>query len=289
MEYRRQLRVLLKMRSKGLLFTNFGVCVMVTLIAHILSMLGGYAAGLVLPPANDVLYAPDITVYYPQFLLFYGILLGIMLLVSPLTMGSYAWFSELSMMRKPKIREIFNWLGDVRLTCKAFGASLWFAGLCLAWSLAFLGIPIATVIFISANVTRIAVSAVVFLSGLITLLTISGVVLTFVRVISYLPALYVLAAHPDMRIREVFRECSLFMAGRRWEFLELVLSFTGWFLLQNFSCGLIALFVKPYFSLTVLSFTQHARGTWLAEHGKNAVDAVWTPETTRQEEDGMDV
>ncbi len=289
MEYRRQLRVLLKMRSKGLLFPNFGVCVVVTLVTHIISMLGGYAAGLVLPPANDVLYAPDITVYYPQFLTYYGILLGILLLASPLTMGSYAWFSELSMMRKPKIREIFNWLGDMRLTCKALGASLWFAGLCLAWTLVFLGIPIATVLFISANVTRMAAGAVVFLSGLITLLTISGVVLMAVRVFSYLPALYVLAAHPDMRIREVFRECSLFMTGRRWEFMELILSFAGWFLLQNFSCGLVSLFVKPYFSLTVLSFTQQARGTWLAEHGKNVVDAVWTPKTTTQGEDGMDV
>lgn len=289
MEHRRQLRVLLKLRAKGLFFTNFALCLIITLITYAISMLGGYAAGLVLPPANDVLYAPDLSVYYPQFLLFYGILLGVTLLSSPLTMGSYAWFSELSMMRRPKVREVFNWLGDIRLTVKAFGAELWFLGICVIWAVVFLGLPVATVVFISMNVERMAANAVVLLSGLITLLTVAGVVLTVVRAYSYLPALFVLAAHPEMRIRDAFRECSLFMTGRRWEFMELIISFLGWFLLESFSCGLVALYVKPYFNLSVLSFTQQARGIWLMETGKGTVDTVWTPDTTTQEEDDMDV
>ena len=289
MEYRRQLRVLLKLRAKGLFFTNFGLCIIITLITYVISLLGGYTAQLALPPVYDVLYAPDFSVYYPQFLMFYGMILGVTLLSSPLTMGSYAWFSELSMMRHPKMWDIFNWVGDIRLMLKAFGAQLWFFGICAIWTIVFLGLPVATVVFISVNVERMAVNSVIFLSGLIALLTIAGVILTVVRVYSYLPALFVLAAHPEMHIREVFHECTLFMAGRRWEFMVLVLSFLGWFLLESFSCGLVALYVKPYFNLSVLSFTQQARGTWLMESGKGTVDTVWTPNTMTWEEDDSDV
>ncbi len=60
-------------------------------------------------------------------------------------------------------------------------------------------------------------------------------------------------------------------------------------MLESFSCGLVALYVKPYFNLSVLSFTQQARGIWLMETGKGTVDTVWTPDTTTQEEDDMDV
>lgn len=288
MEYRRQLRVLLKMRAKGLFFTHFGVCIVVTLLTYAISMLGGYAAGLVLPPANEIMYTPDLSRYTMQFLMFYGILLGVTLLASPLTMGAYAWFSELSMLRKPKVREVFNWLGDPRLTIKSFGATLWFMGICLFWGAAFLGIPVLTILYVNFRVTEMAAGAVVFLAGLLAILSISGAVLTVVRACSFLPAFFVLAAHPDMHIREAFRECRLFMAGRRWEFFVLILSFAGWFLLGSFSCGLAILYVRPYFNLSVLSFTQQARGVWLAENGKGA-DTVWTPETEAHEEDDLDV
>ena len=105
------------------------------------TMLGGYAAGsYCLRRMTAVRTGPS--VYYPQFLLFYGILLGVTLLSSPLTMGSYAWFSELSMMRRPKVREVFNWLGDIRLTVKAFGAELWFLGICVIWAVVFWACPL---------------------------------------------------------------------------------------------------------------------------------------------------
>ena len=90
MERKRQLRMLLKLRAKGLLITNFGVCIVITIIMQAIPMLGGYAAGLVLPPTNELLYAPDISVYYPQMLRFYSIILGVTMLASPLTMGAYA-------------------------------------------------------------------------------------------------------------------------------------------------------------------------------------------------------
>lgn len=289
MEFRRRLRVLLKLRAKSMFLTNFGVCMAVTLITSAITMLGGYAAGLVLPSADSLLNAPDLSVYYPKILLFYGIALGTILLSSPLTMGAYAWFSELSMQRYQKIREVFSWLGDPRLTLKAFGATLWFLGISLVWAAAFLGIPVLTILFITARVKEMAVGAVVFLSGLLTLLVLTGAILTAVRVCAYLPAFFVLAAHPNMHIREVFRECSLFMQGRRWEFFELLLSFLGWFLLSSFTCGLVALYVRPYMNLTLLSFTQQARGSWLMENGKAFADAVWTPETANPEEEDEDV
>ncbi len=288
MEYRRRLRVLLKMRAKGIFYRNFPVCLAVTLITQAISMLGGYAAGLVLPSANDFVYAADPTIFLPQFLQFYGILYGVFLISAPLTMGSYAWFSDLSMQRSPKIREVFNWLGDFHLLLKAFGAMLWLTGLAILWALAYLGIPAATIWFVTAKLSQIPVQAVVFLSGILTMVTIVGTVFTVLRVFAYLPALYLLAAHPAMRIREAFRECSHFMSGRQGEFLELMISFAGWFLLNGFTGGLTSLYVSPYFNLTVLSFTQQARGIWLAEQGKQP-DAVWTPEEQEPREDDSDV
>lgn len=284
MEYRRKLRVLLKFRAKSLFAMNLGPCLVITLITHAVSMLGSYAAGLVLPSANEFVYAEDLTVYYPQILLFYGILLGVLLLMSPLTMGSYAWYSELSMMRKPKIREVFNWMGDLRLTFRAICSMLWFLAIALLWALAFLGVPVALVLFITSPAVSMDISAVVFLSGFLSFLLFTGTLLTVFRVCSYLPALFVIATHPQIRIREAFRECSLYMAGRRTEFVELLISFIGWFIVLSVTGGLAAFYVSPYFHLTLLSYAQQARGVWLAENGKEA-DPAWTPETEQTEED----
>ena len=286
MEFRRRLRVMLKMNARRLLFANLPACLAVTLITQAISLLGGFAAAMVLPAVNEFVYASDPVVYLPRFLLYYGILYGVFLLSAPLTMGGYAWFSELSMLRRPKIRDVFRWMDDFRLMGKAFGAMLWLTVLALGWGLAFLGIPAVTTILVTARLSSIPMSAAVTLSGFLVMLMFVGSALTIYRIVAYLPALYVLAAHPDMGIREVFRECSAFMAGRQWEFFELIISFIGWFIVNVFSNGLAGLYVTPYLSLTILLFTQRARITWLHNNGKEP-DPVWSlrPEGEKEDED----
>lgn len=286
MDFRRRLRVMLKLRARGLLYSNFLACVAVTLITQAISMLGGIAAGLVLPSANEFVYAADPTVYLPQFLQFYGILYGTFLISAPLTMGGYAWFSQLSMNRRQKIRSVFAWLDDFRLMGKAFSAMLWLTLLALGWGLLFLGAPAAITWFVTARFSDIPVSAAVTLSGFLGMLVIAGSALTIYRITSYLPALFVLAAHPEMGVREAFRECGEYLAGRQWEFFELILSFLGWFLINGLTNGLTGIFVTPYVTLTLLIFTQRVRGIWLKNSGKPD-DPVWTPEKEEQEDEDV--
>lgn len=284
MNEKRLFRITLKLYAKRMLFQNMRFCIAATLISMSLMLLGNLLAQRFLPDIRVLETTMDLTPYLPQVLQYYGVLLAATLLSAPLTMGFYAWLSELSMNRRPKILEIFNWLGDIRLAFKAFGSMLWFGGICLFQAVIHLALPIGLMLFISKRIEVMGTQSAVFLIGILTLLLAAGMFLMLTRILVYLPAQLLLASHSDMRIREAYSQCRKFMNGRNWEFLFLVGSFLFWFYLQSLSGGILSLFVQPYFMTSVLLFTQEARARWMHQMGRNTPDPVWTPNQNHEEE-----
>jgi len=285
MNEKRLFRITLKLYAKRMLFQNLRDCIAATLFSMSLMLLGNLLAQRFLPDLRVLETTLDLTPYLPQVLRYYAVLLSALLLSAPLTMGFYAWLSELSMNRKPRLREIFNWFGDLRMAAKAFGAVLWFGVICVFQAVIHLALPIGLMLFISKRVDVMGAQSATFLIGLLTLLLAAGIGLMLARVLVYLPAQYLLASHPEMRIREAYAQCRKFMSGRHWEFLFLVGSFLFWFYLESLSGGILTFFVQPYFTLSVLLFTQEARTRWMHQMGRTTPDPAWTPSSAEEEEE----
>ena len=267
MNYRRRLRIETKMRARGILLRTLFACLAVTVIGKILSVLGGFLASGILP-YNMLTQETDLLNYFPDILKYMGIILGVMLISSPLTMGIYSWFYELSALRKQKISSIFNWMGDTRLIFKALSASLWFAALGMMWAVAYMIVPASLYFYLRVFAAGSNPMGMYSAGLLENVLLIAGIVLTATRVISYQPALFVLAGNPEMSVRKAFAECSRYMNGRRMEYFLFALSFLVWYLLATMTFGLMLLFVEPYYNIAMISYAQLIRGEWLVGTGQ---------------------
>ncbi len=82
------------------------------------------------------------------------------------------------------------------------------------------------------------------------LLVIPGIV----KSISYSQALYIFAEHPDMEPNEAISASRKMMQGHKWEYFLFVLSFLGWFLLTLLTCGILLVYVAPYWQEAQVAF-----------------------------------
>lgn len=75
-----------------------------------------------------------------------------------------------------------------------------------------------------------------------------------VKSISYSQALYIFAEHPDMEPGEAISASRKMMQGHKWEFFLFALSFLGWFLLSLLTCGILLVYVAPYWQEAQVAF-----------------------------------
>ena len=76
----------------------------------------------------------------------------------------------------------------------------------------------------------------------------------YVKRCSYAMAIYILRDNPSMGTLEALRESERMMRGYKWQYVCLILSFTGWFLLSVLTCGIGFLWFIPYFKLSIANF-----------------------------------
>ncbi|NCA68255.1 MAG: DUF975 family protein [Clostridia bacterium] len=65
---------------------------------------------------------------------------------------------------------------------------------------------------------------------------------------------YVMADQPELTGKQAIEECKKLMKGRIDEIFGLYISFIGWFLLSILTCGILFIYVAPYFTLTVTKY-----------------------------------
>lgn len=282
----KEIRLRSKFFARDLVIFRFGAFAGATLIVFIIPFLGSIAAALLQPDWGALLAAQDLQSAYGFAGISLGTSLGLFILNAPLLFGLFSWMSELTMGRSHPLRYLFNWCAQgVRLT-KAFGAAAVFVAKALWEAVKFCVLPVAGIVLLELTAQTIGTGYGPLQVMLMLFLAI-GLVYTLLRAFANFPALYLLAAVPEMAVREAFNQCRDFMYDKKGEFFKLLLSFLPWYFAENLSYGLIGLFAKPYFYLSLLYFVQQIYNKWLYETGK--VDRYVDPLTNLFEGGNADV
>ena len=136
------------------------------------------------------------------------------LLLGTIQFGYYVYSLKVFKHEESGIGELFAYFP---MMGKVFGLSLWIGLFTALWS------------------------CLCFIPGIIAALR-------------YSQAFYVLAEDPRKGIRECVDESKELMRGRLWEYFVLGLSFILWELLVAVTCGIAALYVSPYMSITMAGY-----------------------------------
>lgn len=263
-----EIRVRSKIFARTYVIFRLGIFALVTLIVFIIPYLGERLTLLYQPEWDMLLINGNIGEAYRFLGLSICVSLGLFVLNMPLLLGMFAWMSELSMGRRQRIRYLFCWCTPFSRILKAFGAGCMFLLRALLEALKFCAVPAFGFVYLGLYGDRIEVNAYAILLMMMLIFLIVGLVYTAVRVCAYYPALYLLAAVPDMTAGEAFSQCRDFMYVNRAEFYKLILGFIPWYFVEMITFGIAGLFIKPYFYFTMLLFVQQVYNKWLFETGK---------------------
>ena len=160
---------------------------------------------------------------YPQGLflmfLFFGILIS--LFSAFLQVGYLCYSMRLYRRQDAGCRDLFAPFSQVGQILSLFVLLLLYS---LLWALVF-AIPAGALLYLFISLDSALTE---FFSFLLTL-SLWAAVLS--RILRYALSFYVLLDHPEYRARDCIAESKRLMAGRRWSFCVLLLSFLGWFFL----------------------------------------------------------
>ncbi len=270
-----QLRYAVKAHARRMFSENAGRCIGVTFIVSGLSFLISALVNIYNITPEALAQAESAVTLTPQFFLTIGIVILFGFLISPITVGSYSFFMGTAAGAKMKVSSIFVWLGDLRLFAKALGAMVWYVIISMFWMLVYLFIPITLAVLLIIY----EVSGTLLLTGTIILyvLFLIGSVFAEIKILSLMPAIYLLAENPNIKIREAFALCRGMMRGHKWEFFVFNLSFLGWQLLASVTCGLSLLYVTPYMQLSIATYVRQRFVMYAAQNiNASAADASET-------------
>lgn len=141
----------------------------------------------------------------------------------------------------------------------------------ILWSLLLIGGVFAITIIMAMSV----ISANEVIIGLISLIGIVAMValyvLYFAKILLYVLAQTIAAYNPDKLPKDSVEHSAKLMKGKRWKYIGLYLSFTGWMILCSFTFGMGYVFLLPYISLALLCFYESLDKENLEKNAKPAV------------------
>ena len=261
----------IKTMAKRQLFGYMLPCIGVALVGSVITMLLSVILTARMPDVQELLQAEDLSVYWKQLLPVYGLNLAFSILISPLTVGSYAFFMQVSKDEKPPFTSVFSWLGEGQKALKAYGANLWYLLITLKYVLIFL-VP-AGALFVGStfllNGTALGFGLALYL--LAFLVFIAAAVLAFAYINAYQPALYMIATDPTLPVISTFAFCGRIMKKRIWEFLLFRLSFLPWEILGAVTIGISVVFVTPYINLSVAGWTRYIKEKAFEEMSREGI------------------
>ncbi|MBE7015210.1 MAG: DUF975 family protein [Ruminococcaceae bacterium] len=95
-----------------------------------------------------------------------------------------------------------------------------------------------------------AALTLIALSTLLMLLTIIFSIPSIIKDLQYSMVQYILADDPDTNWKTAIAKSKEMMVGNKWEYVKLMFSFTGWYLLCNLACCLGNFVLTPYIETT---------------------------------------
>jgi len=87
-----------------------------------------------------------------------------------------------------------------------------------------------------------------------TIIAVIGYIILIIQSFYYSQAIYVITDNPTMSCKDAVMKSKELMAGHRFEYFILSLSFFGWAALAYLTCGLGYLYVFPYMSTTYVAY-----------------------------------
>lgn len=260
-----EIRARSKLYARSYVIFRLGIFALATIIVFIIPYLGDRLVLFFQPDWELLLINSNIGEAWRFLGLSLGVSLVLFILNAPLLMGMFAWMSELTMGRRPRLRFLFSWCTPFSRLFKAIRAACVLVLHIFIEGLKFCALPIAGFVYLALVSDKVETNAFAAILMFLTLFLLVGVVYTAVRSYAYYPALYLLAAVPEMDIGEAFSQCRDFMYVNRAEFSRLILGFIPWYIIENLTFGIGGLFVKPYFYFTLLLFVQQVYNKWLFE------------------------
>lgn len=127
------------------------------------------------------------------------------------------------------------------------------------------------------NVVKIMFLMNLFIFLWSLLLIIPGIIKSY----EYAMVPYILAENPDIDSVRAFELSKEMMAGQKWNYFVLIISFIGWFLLGLLACCIGGVFVQPYYEATLAEFYGWAREKMLASGFSNSFELKGFGEVTQ--------
>lgn len=183
----------------------------------------------------------------------FSILISVMTLV--MTFGIAKYYLSLIERNNPSISLIFSYFGSAK---KFFGSilftilitvifSLWGLLFGLVWFIVF---TIASVALIVSLISGSAAGLIVF--GVVYLLFIAATFAFDIFLFRYIasPFLFIKTGG----ILSSIKTSKTVMKKHKWEYFVFLLSFIGWFLLSALTCGILLIYVLPYYTAANTAF-----------------------------------
>lgn len=163
----------------------------------------------------------------------------------PITLGYVKFNLNLVDDNNPQLNDLFSQFsrfgdGFVMQFMRNLFIALW--GLAFIAPAVIIGIILAVAVA-AAGGSEGAILMVVFV---MFLALIPAVVVTTMKQYSYAMTPYILYENPGMNAMKAIEESKKLMNGNRWRLFCLAISFIGWGFLCVFTCGIGALWLKPY-------------------------------------------
>lgn len=181
-------------------------------------------------------------------------LLLIFLALVPLFYGTMNAMAELLRGRKFEWREYFRWYTDLGRLGKALCAEL---PIRLLRDLAYFVSAVPSVLIIawansaSTGLSQGAATGMNYLSLLVMLAVLA---VAYVPTCFLMPVRYVLAAEPELSVREAYRKGFQVLKGRRGQYYIFCLTFAVWQGLNMLCYGALYLYLLPYMTMSTMVF-----------------------------------
>jgi len=234
-------RAELKARAKEQLKGKYGIlfAILVVFLAIVFAI-SGYAAIQSLTSAiasNAVSSVSDLSVNASSVVGFsIGSALGssfvfsiiVMLFSAGVAVSLAMIFLGVTEGKKPEVADLFKGFGQI---WKAIGLMFWMLLFLMLWSLLF-------------------------------------VFPAIIKACSYSQCFYIMAKNPDITAKEALNESKKMMAGHKWEYFVLLLSFLGWGILTGLTMGVLIPFTFPYVQTTMANYHKAVSGNLKAASAK---------------------
>lgn len=211
-------RAELKQNAKNALKGKWGSAILVTIIFVLITIAAAIISRLIINfvGIGTLIMSRNIEIF-PLVYLGASVITSILELciISPMTIGLFSYFLNLSEDNKPTVETIFDGFK------KSFSNSV---------------------------VMNILITIYTFLWTL--LFIIPGVIKAY----SYSMAFYIMAENPDISAREAITRSKELMKGHKMELFFLQLSFIGWGVLATCTCCIGFLWLVPYMNKTTANF-----------------------------------